>query len=176
MMATVIVLALLPAGGCSSSDDDGQAEAGTGAAGAAVYLVPSDGQWKLIEGYDPSPENTRAAAVEASLDWYAEYDAPPAESPRHVRLSGHDGDLDQVAGEVEGFTLEPSAVGSYEALSGTSPEPDGRPAVVVFGVRRDYSVMALSYELTADELVGWSEDLEVVTESEWEKAGGKVDR
>ncbi len=142
----------------------------------AVYLARSDDQWVLKEAHNPLPENTLTRVVEPSLDWYAEYEAPPANSPRRVRLSGHSGDLNHVAGELKGFTVVPATVGSYRALSARSPEPDGRPAVVIFAVRSDFSVLALSYELPVEDLLAWSDDLTIVTESEWVRAGGVVER
>lgn len=48
--------------------------------------------------------------------------------------------------------------------------------MAVFGVRPDYSVIVLSYELPVDELLAWSDDLETVTESEWTQTGGRVVR
>lgn len=142
---------------------------------AAVYLARPDDQWTLKEAYNPLPENTLTRTVEPSLDWYAEYEAPPANSPRRVRLSGHSGGVDQVAAELKGFTLAPAMVGSYDGLAGVSSDPIG-PSAVVFGVHANYSVLALSYELPVEALLAWSDDLKVVTESEWTTAGGRVDR
>lgn len=162
----------------------GCGDAGSGRAGVtttsagpadAVYLARPDDEWNLKEAYNPLPENTLTRSVEPSLDWYAEYEAPPANSPRRVRLSGHLGGMDQVAAELKGFTLEPAMVGSYDGMAGVSPDPIG-PSVLVFGVRANYSVLDLSYELPVEDLLELSDDLKIVTESEWTATGGKVDR
>ena len=178
VVATAAILStLLTIPACGSDEPNSPPAASTAdpeRAGGTLYLAHPDGQWVLKDANNLSPGTN--VSVEPSLDWYAEYEAPPANSPRRVRLSGHHGDLDGVSAELRGFTLAPSTVASYAAVSGTSPDPDGRPAVVLFSVRADYSVMALSYELTVEELRLWAEDLTVVTESEWVQAGGEIER
>ena len=145
------------------------------APGGAIYLAQSDDRWTLKEAYNPLPENALTRGVEPSLDWYAEYEAPPANSPRRVRLSGHAGDMDQVAAELKGFALKPARVGSYDGMAGTSSDPIG-PSVVVFGVGRNYSALVLSYELPVEDLLEWSAHLKIATESQWTETGGRVDR
>jgi hypothetical protein len=173
----LVVLVSLEAG--LACGDAGSGSAGVTATSAeapsAVYLARPDDQWALKEAYNPLPENTLTRTVEPSLDWYAEYEAPPANSPHRVRLSGHSGGVDQVAAELKGFTLEPATVGSYDGLAGVSSDPIG-PSAVVFGVRANFSVMALSYELPVEELLAWADDLKIVTESEWADTGGRVER
>jgi hypothetical protein len=83
--------------------------------------------------------------------------------------------MDQVAAELKGFALESAMVGSYDGMAGRSSDPIG-PSAVVFGVRANYSVLVLSYELPVEDLLAWSDDLEIVTESEWTETGGRVDR
>jgi hypothetical protein len=172
----LVVLASLVGFGCGDAGS-GSAGVTTTSAGPAdaVYLARPDDQWKLKEAYNPLPENALTRGVEPSLDWYAEYDAPPPNSPRRVRLSGHSGDMDQVAAELKGFAFEPAMVGSYDGMAGMSSDPIG-PSVVVFGVRANYSVLVLSYELPVEGLLEWSDDLKIVTESEWTETGGRVDR
>ena len=176
--STILSLLLLLAacGSERAAEPSAALTTSSGPAAGAVYLARPDDQWALKEARNPLPENTLARVVEPSLDWYAEYEAPPANSPGGVRLSGHRGDIDDVAAELKGFTFEPATVGSHRALTGVSSEPDGRPAVVILAVRADFSVMALSYELPEVDLMSWSDDLTVVTESEWERAGGVVER
>lgn len=159
------------------AEGTGSGGVSTTSAGAAeaVYLARPDDEWRLKEAYNPLPEKTLMRSVEPSLDWYAEYEAPPANSPRRVRLSGHSGELDQVVAELKGFALEPAMVGSYDGMAGRSSDPIG-PSVVVFGVGKSYSVLVLSYELPVEDLLTWSDDLEIVTESEWTETGGRVDR
>jgi hypothetical protein len=179
-VTSAILCLVLPVGACGSGKDGGPSAAVTTApsstAGAAAYVARPDDQWVLKEARNPLPEHTLSRVVEPSLDWYAEYEAPPANSPRRVRLSGHNGDANHVAGEVKGFTFQPATVGSYPAVSAVSPDPDGRPAVVVFAVRTDFSVMVLSYELPLPELLAWADELIGVTESEWVQAGGEIER
>lgn len=172
----LVVLASLAGVGCGDAGS-GSAGVTTTSAGPAdaVYLARPDDEWNLKEAYNPLPENTLTRSVEPSLDWYAEYEAPPANSPRRVRLSGHSGDMDQVAAELKGFTLEPAMVGSYDGMAGVSSDPIG-PSVLVFGVRANYSVLVLSYELPVEDLLEWSDDLKMATESEWTATGGRVDR
>lgn len=178
--STILSLLLLLAA-CGSERATGPSAAlttssGPAAGAGAVYLTPAEDQWALKEAHNPLPENTLTRVVEPSLDWYAEYEAPPAHSPTRVRLSGHSGDIDHVAAELKGFTFEPATVGSHRALTGVSSEPDGRPAVVVLAVRADFSALVLSYELLGADLVAWSDDLTVVTESDWVRAGGIIER
>ncbi len=177
--SSAILSLLFLMGACGAGETTDPSAASTTASnptGGAVYLARSDDQWVVKEANNSLPENTLTRVVEPSLDWYAEYEAPPRNSPRRVRLSGHGGDLDHVAGELKGFTFEPATVDAYRALSAVSPEPNGRPAVVLLALRADFSVMALSYELPIQDLLAWSDDLMIVTESEWVRAGGVVDR
>jgi hypothetical protein len=173
----LVVLVSLGAGFACRDAGSGSAGVTTTSAGpaGAVYLARPDDQWTLKEAYNPLPENTLTRTVEPSLDWYAEYEAPPANSPRRVRLSGHSSGVDQVAAELKGFTLEPAIVGSYKGLAGVSSDPIG-PSAVVFAVRADFSVIVLSYELPVEGLLAWTDGLKTVTESEWTETGGRVER
>lgn len=172
----LVVTASLAGVGCGDGGSESLGVTTTSAAAAdAVYLAQPDDGWALKEAYNPSPENSLTRSVEPSLDWYAEYEAPPANSPRRVRLSGHAADREQVAAELKGFTLTPARVGSSDGVAGTASDPIG-PSVVVFGVRKNYSALALSYELPMADLLEWSGHLQIITESEWTQSGGRVDR
>jgi hypothetical protein len=93
----LVVLVSLGAGFACRDAGSGSAGVTTTSAGpaGAVYLARPDDQWTLKEAYNPLPENTLTRTVEPSLDWYAEYEAPPANSPRRVRLSGHSSGVDE---------------------------------------------------------------------------------
>ena len=178
-LAKALIAASVSTLGCSSGGSAGP-NAGTtspptSALGEAVYRLHAGGGWSLNEAYNATPEGTATAGLEPSLDWYAEYEAPPLASPRRIRLSGHGGTVENVAGAMKGFGFESARVGASDGLVGDSPDAAG-PSVVVFAARPDYCLMALSYELSSDELIAWSEDLVPVSESEWIKAGGRVDR
>lgn len=171
-LAIALILGVASAS-CTDGSDTSDGSASAPANNEEVgYLVRPADEFVLAEAIDPLP-GTSAEQAEPSLDWYAEYEGPPENSPQRVRLSGHLGDIESVAQEVEGLEPEVTMVNQREALMGSGPDPAG-PSVVVFAIAEDQSAMALSYELSAEDLVDWSSALATATTAKWIAVGGEV--
>ena len=149
----------------SCGSTSGRSASGPGAAigsRASVYFVSETKGWKLRKAYKPRPDDPVTSRAEPSLDWYAEHERyPDPSSSRSVRLSGHDAPIAQLEGTLAGFELRARTVHGLTAKAGSSP--DG-PRVVLLPVASDYTVMTLSYELSLDELIEWSNALQAVDE------------
>lgn len=172
-----LALALWPGvASASCTDDKSDASDPSTSAPAKIeevgHLVRPADEFVLAEAFDPLPGKI-PQQEQPSLDWYAEYEGPPKSSPQRVRLSGHLGDIESVAQEVNGLEPVATMVNQRKALMGSGPDPAG-PSVVVFAIAEDQSAMALSYELPVEDLVDWSSKLEIATTAEWIAAGGEV--
>lgn len=149
--------------------------------GGPVYAVRDAGDWKLNEARNPSPTDPiQSRMPERTLDWYAEYERSLSGSTagqtigQSVRLSGHDAARATVQQELKGFTFsEQTTVRGWKATPGRGA--DG-PSIVLLEVESNYTLVTLSYQLSADDLLTWSRSLERVSESEWVERGGTVDR
>ena len=75
-----------------------------------------------------------------------------------MRLSGHGVASPTLQLELKGFDFETARETSRPAVPGRSSDPTG-PEVILLAVAEDYTVMALSYELDADQLIQWSRSL-----------------
>lgn len=142
----------------------------------SIYLVRPPDEWRLQEAYNPREPGLHSRA-EPTLDWFTEYERFP--DPNHseaVRLSGHRATRATVQEEAKGFTFTPAAGAPWPASRGRSSEPNGRPSVILLTVAKDYTVMALSYELDGAALGRWSRALTPAGESEWVARGGVVER
>ena len=160
-VAIVAVGVLLPA--CASSSE---------APPAATYFVSEAKGWDLRKAYKPRADDPMTSRTEPSLDWYAEHERYP--DPNHsqsVRLSGHDVPLSVLEGTLAGLELRSQKVKGVNARAGAAP---GGPRIVLLGVGPGYTVMTLSYELSLDELIEWSDALRAVNEAEWVARGGVI--
>lgn len=139
------LLALTAIVACSSSNKPSPPAAGP------VRVVRAADAWKVRETVDPAPPS----AAEPSLDWYAEY----VNGAQLLRLSGHDVSTAALQQELKGFTFAPAAGPRWPAVA-SKPAGPSEPAILILAVAADYSVMALSYELSTADLVQWSRALE----------------
>jgi hypothetical protein len=171
---TVVLVVALAVSGCSRHDQPTlSATTSTSARSATVsrYLVRPADEWTLLEAID----TTGPQVGDPSMDWYAEYDHPPRDSPQNVRLSGHTQTLSGLSGELGVFALHSVRVAGWDAFAGTSrPADPGGPVVVIFPLAAEYAAMALSYELSEAELVAWAAALREASPAEWLEAGGQV--
>jgi hypothetical protein len=175
--AVILVLALsvVPSCGTSGTSTRTTSQSLVRAPTGSIYLAREPDAWNLNEARDPRPGGP-LAQVEPSLDWYAEYERFP--DPSHslrVRLSGHGVAGPRLQQELRGFNFERAREASWPAVRGRSSDPTG-PEVILLAVAEDYTVMALSYELDADQMTQWSRSLQPVDESEWVARGGVVER
>ena len=90
--------------------------------------------------------------------------------PRPIH-SGHDVPIGQLEDSLAGFALRARRVRGLQARAGSGP--DG-PRVVLLPVGPGYTVMTLSYDLSLDELVEWTNALKAVDEAGWVAAGGVI--
>lgn len=151
---------------------DGTPDANGNRDSPAEYFLRRPSAWELLEAVDPD-EDWQFAGIEPSLDWYAEYEYMPSpELSQGVRLSGHLATLEGMLEELPGFDPRPVEVRGGDGLAGGGRE--GAPSVILFEARGGYVVMVLSYDLDAEQLVPWTNDLRRVTEQEWVAAGGVV--
>ena len=72
---------------------------------------------------------------------------------------------------LAGFSMRSRQVRGLQARAGSGP--DG-PQVVLLPVGPGYTVMTLSYELSIDDLVEWTNALKEVDEAGWVAAGGVI--
>jgi hypothetical protein len=175
--AVFVVLALSVVASCGTSGTSTRTTNHSLAQGptASIYLAGEPDAWILKEARNPRPGGP-LAQVEPSLDWYAEYERFP--DPSHslrVRLSGHGVASPTLQQELKGFSFETAREASWPAVRGRSTDPTG-PEVILLTVADDYTVMELSYELDADQLIQWSRSLQPADESEWVARGGVVER
>ena len=109
------------------------------------------------------------------MDWYAEFelvqDARERSPSKKILLTAHLAYPDNVQPAVEGFERRSVSVRGGPALAVTSH--DG-PNIVVFELEPGYTLRALSYVLTIDDLRDWMDRLEAVTAKEWVTRGGRV--
>jgi hypothetical protein len=170
----VLMFALLGLlAGCSNA---GRSSSGTTVptdVEASVYFLTGAQGWPVAkQAYKPRPDNPITSRTEPTLDWYAEHERFPDPSRSEaVRLSGHDVPVGQLEDALAGFSLHRRQVRSLQARAGTGP--DG-PRVVLLPVAPSYTVMTLSYELSLDELVEWTNALKAVDEAGWVAAGGVI--
>ena len=175
--AVLVVLALSVVASCGTSGTSTRTTSQSLVRGptGSIYLAREPDAWKLKEARDPRPAGP-LAQVEPSLDWYAEYEQfPDSSHSLRVRLSGHGVASPTLQQELEGFNFETAREASWPAVRGRSSDPTG-PEVILLAVAEDYAVMALSYELDADQMTRWSRSLQPVDESEWVARGGVVER
>ena len=175
--AVLVVLALSVVTSCGTPGTSTRTTSQSLARGptASIYLASEPDAWKLKEARNPRPGGP-LSQVEPSLDWYAEYERfPDRNHSLRVRLSGHGVASPTLQQELKGFNFETAREASWPAVPGRSSDPTG-PEVILLAVAEDYTVMALSYKLDADQLIQWSRSLQPVDESEWVARGGVVER
>jgi hypothetical protein len=142
---------------------------------ASVYFVTGAHGWPAAKpAYKPRPDDPTSSRAEPTLDWYAEHERflDPSRSER-VRLSGHHVSVGQLEEAMPGFLLRPRQVRGLQAKAGSGP--DG-PRIILLPVAPGYTVMTLTYELSLDELVEWTNALKAVDEAGWVAAGGVIPR
>jgi hypothetical protein len=163
----VAVLAALVAGGCdSSSDDEGSSD---------TYAVLNDAGWTLQEAVDPPPDDRLASGERPPLDWYSEHVRMVGSEGQRVRLSGHRATLEEAitALVAVGFGLDPIAIEGWDGVGGEAPADPAGPALILFGTGAT-TFMALSYELSLEELAAVVAEVETVSEGTWVERGGVV--
>lgn len=173
-LRTVLILALLGLlAACSSSGGPSAETTVAGGTEASVYFVTGAQGWPAAkQAFKPRPDDPITSRTEPTLDWYAEHDRFPDPSRSEaVRLSGHDVPMAQLERSLVGFSLHSRQVHGIQARAGSGP--DG-PRVVLLPVAPGYTVMTLSYELTLDDLVEWTNALKAVDEAQWVAAGGVI--
>jgi hypothetical protein len=161
------VASVVVATACSSSGSES-----TGAGGTVYFVAGADG-WTLKRALKPAAGGV-AHRAEPTLEWYAEHERyPTPERSQAVRLSGHRAPMAVVVGPLAGLGLAERRVRGVHARVGGGG--GGEPAIVVLEVNATYTVMVLSYELGAEELVAWTNGLKQVDEAEWVRRGGVVE-
>lgn len=79
--------------------------------------------------------------------------------------------MHRLEASLAGSELRSRTVHGLRSRAGSGP---GGPRVVLLPVAPDYTVMTLSYELTLDQLVEWSNALKEVDEAGWIASGGVI--
>lgn len=155
---------------CSSSERPAGRTAGP--TSASVYFVAGTSGWSTKTAYKPRPDDPVTSRSEPSLDWYAEHVRFPDPSrSTAVRLSGHKVPIARLEETLAGFTMRSRQVHGLPARVGSAP---GGPQLVLLPVGPAYTVMTLSYELSIDDLVEWTNALKEVDEAGWVAAGGVI--
>jgi hypothetical protein len=172
---TGIGLAVLLVGALTAAACSGDAAPDAGEDGPH-YVVLDGAGWELREAVRSRSGPGPLARAEPSLDWWAEYErlvprGAGVTEGQSVRVSGHLVGLDEHLGELKGFNGSEGEVGGRPGR--VARGPDG-PAVVTMAITPTYTVMALSYELSVDDLRAFAADLEDATEAEWRAHGGQV--
>ena len=166
----ILTVAGLVASCCSSDPPAGRTAGPT--SHASVYFVVGTSGWSTKAAYKPRPDDPITSRAEPSLDWYAEHVRflDPSRSMA-VRLSGHEVPMARLEETLAGFSMRARQVHGLQARAGSGP--DG-PQVVLLPVGPGYTVMTLSYELSIDDLVEWTNALQEVDEAGWVAAGGVI--
>lgn len=142
------------------------------------FVIFDNADWKFSEAVDYPPDLGPLAAVEPSLDWYAEYERliPHTDEQsiegQGLRVSGHEVDLASHRVELIGANLTAATVNGKDALAGAGP--DSKPAFVTVAFGENYTVMLLSYELASTDLLEIAGKLRPACSEEWVEAGGQV--
>lgn len=143
---------------------------------APVYATFAREGWEQRRAIRPLSRPAQLVEVEPSLDWWSEHERRVTQGQvteaQGLRLSGHHVGVDDHAQKLPGAVLDEGTIGSYRVLSSTSPE--GKPAIVLIAVGTSSTIMALSYELSVEELLSLAADVVVVNEDEWIAAGGRM--
>ncbi len=169
-----VVLVFVVAACCSSSKPSSDGSGSTTGQPTSAYFVSEAKAWDQREAYKPRPDDPVSSRAEPSLDWFAEHERHPnPNQSQSVRLSGHDVPMAALEETLRGFDFRVRRVQGVDAKAGSSP---GGPHVVLLPVAAGYTVMALTYELSLDELVEWSSSLRAVDEAEWVQRGGVIAR
>ena len=138
----------------------------------SIYFVAGAPGWTTKEAYKPRPDDPITSRTEPTLDWYSQHERFPDPSRSlAVRVSGHDLPMSQFEETLTGFSFRSRRVRGLQAHAGSAP---GGPQVVLLPVAPGYTVMTLSYELTIDALVEWTDTLDAVDEAGWVAAGGVI--
>lgn len=157
---------------CSSSGEPTRGTTGPTGRDSSAYFVVGTSGWTTKAAYKLRPDDPITSRTEPTLDWYAEHERFPDPSRSlAVRLSGHDVPMTQVEDTLPGFSLRARQVRGLQARAGSAP--DG-PRVVLLPVGPGYTVITLSYELSVDDLVEWTDALKAVDEAGWVGAGGVI--
>lgn len=170
----VLLIALLGlVAACGGSEAPSREATGQAGAQGSVYFVTGAQGWPAAKrAYKPRSDDPITSRTEPSLDWYAEHERFPDPSRSEaVRLSGHDVPIGQLKDALAGFALHAGRVRGLQARVGSGP--DG-PRLVLLPVGPGYTVMTLSYELSLDDLVEWTNALKAVDEAGWVAAGGVI--
>ncbi len=181
-MGGVLVAVGLVVGACGDDPDRGADDGAAGASSTAVAAGPSgvepdvpyaeadvDG-WLVAEHIDPDAGAAPSLPGDPAMDWYSSYERSvttgDVTSVSTVRVSGHALAMTALAEQLPGRTFEPASVGRFEALAGVPPAAT-EPAIALLDVDGRSAVMVLSYELSLDELLAWSEHVRLVSDEEW---------
>ena len=164
-----VILTAAALTGCS--DDD--ATTG-GNAASETYAVQTDDGWQLQEAVDLAADDPIATRQRPPLDWYGEY--VRSDHTQMVRLSGHDATLSDTQSELEklGFELRDVTLpGGGKGFAGNHPDDESSPEVLLVQ-SGERTIMALSYDVSPDVLLGFMASVEGADRDEWVNAGGVI--
>jgi hypothetical protein len=164
---------------CSGNDNEADP---TGTATTTLLAAPviygelRNPSWERSSAVRILRRPAALAAAEPSLDWWAEYlrrrPTSGGTESEDIRLSGHHVDVETHVAELKMFDSEPTQIGEWPAVVAIGV--DGKPAVISIEVDDDYTIMALSYALTSDELTVVAAALATMTEDRWLASGGQI--
>jgi hypothetical protein len=163
------------AAGCSSHS--GKSAVTTKPGGSDQhYALLDDPSWTLQEARDLRADDPLASAEHPPVDWYDEYvRSPSASESQMVRISGHDTSFVESKAELEqqGFEFHEVPIAGRQAVGGTVPG-DRASAVVLLLDDGPSSLVALTYDLSLDELVALAPKIEPASAAAWVQAGGVI--
>jgi hypothetical protein len=166
--------------GCSGASK-GATPPTTSAKTAKAYALLNDPAWKLKRAVDPTADSPTASIERPPIDWYDEYEhlsgrlAPGvAVVGQSVRISGYATNLARTEALLEtlGVRFHAVEVTGWRAVRGSIPG-DTPEALIVLD-HGDSVIMALSYELTIDDLARLASRIKLVDRAAWIRAGGVV--
>lgn len=156
-----IIAALLVTVGCTGDEPDTVDR---------HYALQRDPDWNLQEAVDPPPNDRLAARDRPPMDWYAEYISGSV----MVRLSGHAASPVQARRALGSVGFEFDAIELPRhgpAHVGTAPSDESGPTVLVMA-GHDNTLLLLSYEADAADLVDFAATVSTATPEEWRAHGG----
>ena len=175
--AWALAVAVVLAGCTDDAGPVGEISATSMAAAVPVlFMQLRRADWERDQAIRPLSQPPAVAAVEPSLDWWEQYHRdqpiPGGVEGQDLRVLGASRRPGHAGRRAE-VVRHPARRGGRVA-GGVRDEPRGEPAAVSIEVSPDYTVMALSYALSLEELTALAESLEPVSADEWLASGGQV--
>ncbi|MBA3742702.1 hypothetical protein [Sporichthya sp.] len=188
----MVLTSLLALGACDSgsdSDDKSDAKPGAAAPGGqsnpgeapdphyAVFpsKVPGTG-WELTEATRQigTGREVQLGGL-PGVDWYAEFDGPPAEggTNAYLSLTGYSQSLEERRAESvsDPSNVTEGDISGHKAFWILDPE-DG--AVVTWEITSDYTIEVFSTGISLGELLAMARSVKDASEAEWVAAGGQI--